>query len=155
MTVKAGFDKPLYEDRIKSVKFKSESGPSEADLATAITSHGDDMTNWLWDGPEDSDEEIEEMVEFKNAIEHEQGVKYSKNGIKDFIETILKTESCANTDDPATAKLWEKKLDTAGIKFYLKKGGSKWSSSQPYLRTESVFNHKFTMDKLAKVVSKL
>ena len=48
--------------------FKSDSGPSEKDLLTAITEN-DDMTEWLWDGPEDSDEEIEEMAVYKNEYE--------------------------------------------------------------------------------------
>jgi len=61
--------RPLYECKVKSVKFKSESGPSEKEIATAVTDQGDDMTDWLWDGPEDSDEEIEELLPFKNEFE--------------------------------------------------------------------------------------
>ena len=29
------------------------------------------MANYIWDGPEDSDEEIEELVQFKNDFEKE------------------------------------------------------------------------------------
>lgn len=60
-----------YDDHVKSVQFKSDSGPSEADKLKAVNSHGDNFTNFLWDGPEDSDEEIEEMVPFKNKFEVE------------------------------------------------------------------------------------
>lgn len=62
-------------------------------------------------------------------------------------------ENSASTEDPANAKLWEQKLDTPNIKFYLKKGGSKFSSDQPFVRTESKFNKMFKMHKLAKTVS--
>jgi hypothetical protein len=41
----------------------------------------------VWDGPEDSDEEIEEMVKYKTQWEIDNGIKYSKKGI---IETIEK-----------------------------------------------------------------
>ena len=51
------------------------------------------MTQWLWDGPEDSDEEIEEMAQFKNAYEEELGIKFSKNGIKEFIDNLVERES--------------------------------------------------------------
>jgi hypothetical protein len=64
-----GKDNTLYDFVPKSVIFKSESGPTEKDKLTAITPLGDDMNQWLWDGPEDSDEEIEEMVVFKNEFE--------------------------------------------------------------------------------------
>ena len=62
-------DKTLYDFQPNSVVFKSESGPTEKDKLTAKTSFGDDMTQWLWDGPEDSDEEIEEIAVFKNKYE--------------------------------------------------------------------------------------
>ena len=55
------------------------------------------MTNWLWDGPEDSDEEIEEMCVFKNSIEKGLDIKFSKNGIKTFIESMLQKESMNNS----------------------------------------------------------
>jgi len=38
-------------------------------LDQAKSQYGDNMTDWLWDGPEDSDEEIEEMIPFKNEFE--------------------------------------------------------------------------------------
>ena len=39
------------------------------------------MHTFKWDGPEDSDEEIEEMVKMKTPFEIEQGIRFSKNGI--------------------------------------------------------------------------
>lgn len=114
----------LYDCNVKRIVFKSESGPTEKDKATAITAQGDDMNEWLWDGPEDSDEEIEELVPFKNEFEKQLGVKFSKRGIKEFIENTLAHENAADTEDPANAKKWELKLDTPNIKFFLKNGGS-------------------------------
>lgn len=83
----------LYDDRIKSVKFTSGSGPNEAERQSAINSFGDDLTEYLWDGPEDSDEEIAEMIPFKNKFEIEMNVKFSKNGIKQIIEQMIARES--------------------------------------------------------------
>ena len=52
------------------------------------------MTEFIWDGPEDSDEEIEELNKYKNDFEDEiLGIKYSKNGIIQFIEKFLDYES--------------------------------------------------------------
>lgn len=143
----------LYDYPIKSVVFKSESGPSEKEILSAKTATGDDMTDWLWDGPQDSDEEIEELLPFKNEQEKELGVKYSKNGIKKFIEDMVAHENAKNTNDPENAKLWEIKLDTPNIQFFVKNGGSQFSKDQPFLRTESKFNKMFKMNKVAKMVS--
>ena len=110
------------------------------------------MTAYLWDGPEDSDEEIKEMVQYKNQFEIEQGIKFSKNGIKKYVEELLAFESSTNTTDPANAKKWENKLDTKELKFSLKKGGSKYNESQPFLQTQSHFNSKFKMEKLVNCI---
>ena len=48
-------------------------------------------------------------------------------------------------------KQWVEKLKTPQVKFYLKTGGSEFSDN-PYLRTEQVFNKKFQMQKLIKVM---
>ena len=85
-TYKVENTRSLYDCKIKSVVFKSESGPTEKDLASATTAQGDEMQEWLWDGPEDSDEEIEELLPFKNEFEKELGIKFSKRGVKEFIE---------------------------------------------------------------------
>lgn len=65
------------------------------------------MSNLLWFGPEDPDQEVEEMAKYKTEWEIEQGVKFSKNGLIEYIEKMIKYESAQNKDDPANAKLWE------------------------------------------------
>ena len=82
-------------------------------------------------------------------------VKFSKNGIIKFIEDLLELESPDNKKNTKNAKLWENKLQMSGIKMYLKKGGSQASDSQPFIRTEAVFNAKYKMNKLADMVSQL
>ena len=39
------------------------------------------MERFIWEGPEDSDEEIQELLQYKNDYEDQLGIKYSKNGI--------------------------------------------------------------------------
>ena len=78
----------------------------------------------MWDGPEDSDEEREGMAKLKMPWEIENGVKFSKNGLIEYITNFLDQESPHNLRDPATAKLWEQKLRMPGLQYYLKKGGS-------------------------------
>jgi len=80
-------------------------------------------------------------------------VKFSKNGIIKFIEETLDYENPDNKKQPANAKLWEEMLKMGGVKSYLKSGGSKFNDSQPFLRTDSVFNSKFKMNKLVHMVS--
>lgn len=53
----------------------------------------DIMKRFDWDGPEDSDEEVAEMVEFKNQYEKELGIRFSKRGIVTFIEDLISRES--------------------------------------------------------------
>lgn len=50
------------------------------------------MAEWLWDGPVDSDEEIEELAVFKNQFEIQENIKFSKNGLKSYIEQLLNDE---------------------------------------------------------------
>jgi len=50
----------------------------------------------LWDGPEDSDEEIPEMAALKTDWEIEQGIKFSKRGIITYLENLIETENMAN-----------------------------------------------------------
>lgn len=109
----------------------------------------DYMDNYIWDGPDNSDEEIESMLPFKNEWETQKGVKFSKNGLIEFIDKFLKEESTE------FQKAWEKKLDAPAIKYYLKKGGSDQNASQPFFRSETNFNKVFKMNKLAKCVSNL
>ena len=52
------------------------------------------MSTFQWDGPEDPDEEISELLPFKNDFEESIfGLKYSKNGIVSFIENFFAYES--------------------------------------------------------------
>ena len=89
----------------------------------------DDMTELAWFGPEDSDEEIEEMAKHKTQWEIDQGVKFSKKGLIDYIEKMIAYESNQNKEDPANAKLWEQKLKQPGLTYCIKKGGTKESPS--------------------------
>ena len=89
----------------------------------------DDMTELAWFGPEDSDEEIEEMAKHKTQWEIDQGVKFSKKGLINYIEKMIAYESNQNKDDPANAKLWEQKLKQPGLTYCIKKGGTKESPS--------------------------
>lgn len=109
------------------------------------------MTDFKWDGPEDPDAEIEQFIPYKTDFESVQNIKFSKNGIIDFIEKTIREESKFNESDPANSKLWEQKMDHPDkIKFFIKKGGSAANKDQPFIRTESIFNKKFKMEKLIK-----
>lgn len=105
------------------------------------------MNLYTWDGPEDSDEEIEFMKQHKNEWELEKGVKFSKKGLIEFIDKFIEEESSESNPD------WQRKLDTPSIKYYLKKGGSDQNKSQPFFRSETFFNKVFKMNKLVKLVS--
>lgn len=43
-------------------------------------------------------------------------------------------------------------MSQPGLNLFIKKGGSKLNKTQPYVRIESHFNHKFKMDRLVKSV---
>ena len=111
------------------------------------------MESYIWDGPEDSDEEIEELLQYKNEYEDQLGIKYSKNGIIQFVENLVKQESKSNKADPKTARLWEEKLKTTNLTMSLKKGGSELSSDQPFLRSDVTFPSKYKVDKILTTVS--
>ena len=113
------------------------------------------MTDFLWDGPEDSDEEMEEMVPFKCDYEKNMGIKYSKNGIIKIVNETMQRESKDNKKEPKIAKSWEEKLKIPGLKMYLKKGGTEECPDQPYMRTEAQFKKQIKMDKFLNVVSNL
>lgn len=101
------------------------------------------MTKFLWDGPEDSDEEVQELLFTKTDFERKNNIKFSKNGIIDFVEKILAHESPSNKKDSKNSKLWEEKLKLPSLKMFLKKGGSDLSKDQPFMRTENEFNKKY------------
>jgi|TARA_B110000305_G_C19093296_1_gene471808 hypothetical protein len=52
----------------------------------------DNIEQFEWDGPEDSDEEIAEIAELKQSWEIDSGVKFSKNGLMKFIKLMLAEE---------------------------------------------------------------
>jgi hypothetical protein len=41
----------------------------EPEKVRIVNEFGDDMTDFVWDGPEDSDEEVEELLPFKTDFE--------------------------------------------------------------------------------------
>ena len=112
----------------------------------------DNMDAFLWDGPEDSDEEIEELAKYKTEWEKEAGIKFSKRGIMEAIHKAIAQESPNNTEDPKTAKAWERKNQTPGLTYYLKKGGSQISKTQPFFRSEVTFNRAVKFDKMVKCI---
>ena len=52
------------------------------------------------------------------------GVKYSKNGLINFIENLVYRECRSNQEDQKNARLWEEKLKIPGLTMHIKKGGS-------------------------------
>lgn len=130
-----------------------QKGPSKSGGDRFLNEYGEDFTDLLWNGPDDSDEEVEDLLPYKNQYEKQLGVVYSKNGIIKFIEETLEHESPDNKKNPKNAKLWEKQLTYQGIQLYTKKDGSRFSKDQPFLRTESTFNKKFKLDRLIEIVS--
>lgn len=61
----------------------------------------DDFDDFEWDGPSDSDEEVEVLAQRKTPFEAAQGIKFSKRGLIDYIERFVAKES-ASAD-----KRWE------------------------------------------------
>ena len=68
--------------------------------------YGEFLGNYQWDGPDDSDEEIKEMVEMKTQWEKDNGIKFSKKGIIKAINDMIKSESKLSPDSKI-AKAWE------------------------------------------------
>ena len=84
----------------------------------------------------------------KSEFEKQNNIRFSKNGIKDFITKTL------NDENPETMSQWESKFKMPmKLNLFLKKGGSSFSSEVPFVRTESTFNQKYKMEKLIKCVS--
>ena len=69
------------------------------------------------------------MIKYKSEQELELGVKYSRNGIVDFMENYMNFESKDCKTDKKNAKLWEIKTNLPNLQQYMKKGGSKWSKN--------------------------
>ena len=69
------------------------------------------------------------MIPLKNKYELEVGIKFSKNGIIEYIENFLETENPNNQNDPKIARSWkEKEVFAPGVKLHLKDGGSQFNS---------------------------
>ena len=49
-------------------------------------------------------------------------------------------------------KKWEMKLNKDNVIVHLKKGGSQYSSEQPYIHCEVIFNSYYSMGKLIHAV---
>ena len=64
------------------------------------------------------------MLKYKREQEIEFDIKYSRNGIVEFIQNYLQFENKDCTTDKKNAKLWEIKLDLPNVQQYMKKGGS-------------------------------
>ena len=74
------------------------------DIPDAINDMGDNMKQYLWDGPENSDEEVEDMVQLKSQYEKDCGVKFSKKGIIAHIEEMLAMEDPSNAANSESKK---------------------------------------------------
>ena len=86
------------------------------------------------------------MVALKTEHEKEIGIKFSKRGIIDFIETQIVEDSIEKD------QRWECKMKSPGLMYYIKKGGSDVNKNQPYMRTEITFAKPFKMDKIIKCI---
>tara|TARA_B110000305_G_C18848748_1_gene363539 strand:- start:159 stop:419 length:261 start_codon:yes stop_codon:yes gene_type:complete len=86
------------------------------------------MEEYKFDAEENSDQEIEELAAIKSQFEHDSGLVFSKSGIIEFVNNMLKTESAENRD--ATGKSWEEKSKTPNFKFYIKND----TGNKPFIR---------------------
>ena len=84
----------------------------------AVASDLDDMKDYKWDGPEDSDEEVESLVRFKTDWEKKAGIRLSKRGIIEYIEKMVKQETASYNSQ------WEEKAKETNMTYFLKTNGS-------------------------------
>lgn len=97
------------------------------------------MNGFLWDGPEDSDEEIAALVPYKNEFEIKLGIKFSKRGMISYIEEQVQKESTVASTN------WELKDKDVNMAYYLKRNGSQFNKTQPYFRAETTYPKAFKM----------
>ena len=97
---------------VSSSDNKGASTSKEPELATASGTSSEaggfineDMSLFAWDGPENPDEEIADMDSLKSKYDMQSKAKFSKNGIKTFIENLIKNENAENSN------LWVSKMD--------------------------------------------
>jgi len=72
------------------------------------------MLDYQWDGPEDSDEEIESMKQYKLDHEKEQDIKFSKRGIIEYIESKAQSESIVCDSK------WVRNIDNPNMQCFVK-----------------------------------
>lgn len=72
-------------------------------------------------------------------------VRFSKNGIMDYLDTLIREESVNNPND-AIASLWEEKLNTTTFKYWCKKEKSNLIT----MRMEIKYVKKFEISKIAE-----
>ena len=67
---------------------------NEADVDPQLLNEfKDNFATFPWDGPENPDEEIEEMAKLKNNYEIEQGIRFSRDDLVNYIEQMFRDES--------------------------------------------------------------
>lgn len=74
-------------------------------------------------------------------------LRFTKTAIMQYIDDLFERE------DPANDELWQRKLKTPNIQYYMKKGGSELDPKCPYMRFEMVFPKPYKMNKLLKVIT--
>jgi hypothetical protein len=79
------------------------------------------------------------MVALKTDWEIEKGIKFSKRGIIEYVESMIEKESMENDD------AWNQKLKSPTILYYIRKGGSSLNPKAPYMRQEMNFAKPFKM----------
>ena len=82
------------------------------------------------------------MTPFLNTLEKQNGLNFTKISVVQYIEDMLAREKIGDAE-----KAWEQKLKSANINFYLKKG-----NESPFLRTESIFDKKWKMNKIVAAI---
>ena len=84
---------PIEQRKLMNKYKKDDGDESDGKAAkTQTNEYGDDEELLKWDGPEDSDEEIEELLPFKCDYEIKKGIRFSKNGIIKFVEEEMVKE---------------------------------------------------------------
>lgn len=79
------------------------------------------------------------MAALKTDFEIEQGIKFSKRGIIEYLENLVENETQEKD------KAWDQKLKSPTIMYYIRKGGSKLNPKAPYMRQELTFAKPFKM----------
>ena len=90
----------------------------------------------------DQESEIEEIKQYINQEEKDKGLVFSKDAILSYIESILE-----DTSTREFSKIWDQKIKSAKVNFYLKKG-----TENPYLLTETIYDKKWKMHKLINAI---